>query len=346
LLPQAGKRFLFGIPLPLTIFLLAAILQPFQPLWKNRVSFPRGKNARNRHVDLSDLGGSYEDYERKDTFNVDAVVFVAIGPAATSPVIKWAIQSVVETGEWNGTVYVLTDQPDSIEDALISVVAPDNLNVLNLLESGKEAMPWSLHSFNAKIVKCRLLHILPVHINSILYIDGDIIVGRSLETFWTNLDRIWSSGGRRGTALRRDIDVSLGMFEDCNAYTAGYCADCNTWNSGVMSIVRGKSDGCLDSWCEALAVTGGKDQAALDDVIAQGEHCQDIAALDRGHVRMMKDTFVLNGLVSTKTFNHYTGIFRPHLLLPVHRNFYEKKLGHQFDTLEHPRTGIQRVRWI
>jgi hypothetical protein len=265
---------------------------------------------------------------------VDAVVFVAIGPAATSHVLGWSIESVVDIGKWNGPIYVLTDQPESVRDIVATELKLESLNIVPL-ETG-DKMSWSLHSINAKLVKCRLLDLVPEQLRSILYIDGDVIVGQPLESFWKNLERIWNSGG--GTRP----EVSLGMFEDCNAFTLGYCAGCDTWNSGVVSIVRGKSDDCLNSWCEKLAAMGGEDQAALDAVIAEGEHCQNIAAFERRYVRMMKDSFVFHGLISTKTFNHYTGLFRPQLLLPVHKTFYEKMLGRKlFDQKEPSETDDQ-----
>jgi hypothetical protein len=42
---------------------------------------------------------------------------------------------------------------------------------------------------------------------------------------------------------------------------------------------------------------------------------------------MMKDVFVVWGFVGTKTFNHFTGIFRPQGLALLHRRFYERMLG-------------------
>jgi lipopolysaccharide biosynthesis glycosyltransferase len=120
-------------------------------------------------------------------------------------------------------------------------------------------------SFNAKLIKCRLLDILPSSVQKPLYIDSDIIVGHSLESFWKNLDRIW----RRNDNAVDDVDspVAMAMLEDGKAFTAGFCTDCDTWNTGVMSLQRGQSESCLNAWCETLALTGGTDQAALDKVL-------------------------------------------------------------------------------
>jgi hypothetical protein len=248
---------------------------------------------------------------------VDAVVFVAIGPVASSPILGWSVSSVVGAGKWDGAIYVLTDQPGSVRSMVAPEVKSNNLNILEV-EMGL-AMPWSLHSFNAKLVKCRLLELLPKTIRSAVYIDSDIMVGRPLKSFWENLERIWNAG-------KGDV-TCVALFEDSKAFTAGFCTDCDTWNSGVMSIVRGKSESCLNRWCERLAATGGTDQAALSRVIAEGDHCQNIVAFDRGHVRMMRDFFVVAGLVGTKTFNHFTGLFRPYNLSPLHLRHYESALG-------------------
>lgn len=344
-------RTLFGFLYPLLLCLLISfVLLPAQLFFYN-IS---GGYTQQEHSYLSgnrrrDLVDSIT-FDR-DTFvvekqpNVDAVVFVAIGPTSTSPVLGWSVNSVVQIGRWNGAVYIVTDRPEDVERTLKPVdtspsshtLRPEKLHIVPYLVD----MPSSLISFNAKLMKCSLLKILPKHLQTIVYIDSDIVVGKPLAPFWKSVFKLWDvDENPQDLDLLDDDDslrdfkggiekdnVSLGLFEDGKAFTAGFCKDCDTWNTGVMSISRGKSDSCLNAWCETLLLHGGTDQAALDNVIAAGSECQNIHALDRQHVRMMKDVFVVCGMVGTKTFNHFTGIFRPQNLSRLHRRFYERILG-------------------
>jgi hypothetical protein len=184
-----------------------------------------------------------------------------------------------------------------------------------------------------------------------MYFDSDIMVAKPLAPFWESVSKVWKQGEvadnengsgdqfdddfslRRNKVVEKKQPVSLGLFQDCGSYTAGFSKDCDTWNTGIISMRRGASDQCLNAWCSTLQDIGGSDQAALDTVIASGSQCQNIQALDRQHVRMMKDVFVLWGMIGTRTFNHFTGIFRPQKLSTIHRRFYARMLGKDLSRL-------------
>ena len=379
---MSDARTLFGFPYPLLFCLMISfILLPMQLIWYNasaeqseqlylqeqqhRHLHPRFLNDRLHDAPGADHASFRKLQQPRDSneqpaptatnTNVDAVVFVALGPAATAPVLGWSVHSLVRVGGWHGQVYVLTDEPEAVEHTLVPAdttpspdsLQPEHLHIVHMKPEDLD-MPVSLHSFNAKLIKCRILHILPETLQNIVYIDSDIITGQSLDPFWESLSQIWQGPQDTTTAQEEeelmDDDVSLhdyraratpetttelALFEDGKAFTAGFCLHCDTWNTGVMSLSRGRSDACLDAWCGRLAVEGGTDQAALDKVMAEGAQCQNIRSLSRGDMRMMKDIFVVLGFVGTKTFNHFTGVFRPQNLSGMHRRFYERMLGRQ-----------------
>lgn len=370
-LALSEARTLFGFPYPLLVCLLISfVLLPMQLLIYNN------RGEAQQHEQRSYLSGNQHRRSLADTLTfeddtlmvrleqpseIDAVVLVAIGPAATSPVLGWSVYSVVQVGGWDGLVYIVTDQPEDVKVTLTPAdtsPAYHNPSKIHIVPHEVD-MPPSLTSFNAKLTKCSLLKILPDHLRNIVYIDSDIIVGKPLAPFWKSVAKIWESAEnpeeyldivdddvsiREFKAATEQAEVSMGLFEDGKSFTAGFCKDCDHWNTGVMSISRGKSDSCLNAWCETLRVNGGTDQAALDEVIAAGSECQNIQALDRHHVRMMKDVFVVLGMVGTRTFNHFTGIFRPQNLIPLHRRFYERMLGKDLRAVERitARTAVSK----
>jgi hypothetical protein len=246
------------------------------------------------------------------TTMIDAVVLIAIGPAANSPVLGWSAHSVARVGGWDGPIYIVTDRPDDVERLLQLddqeedtsprpygwTLRPENVYII---PHAVEAPP-GLSSYAAKLTKCQLLEILPRQLQNVVYIDSDIIVGRPLAAFWQSIAQMWTADGEtplnrqkaadeetttdddvslHETITTHSTSISLGLFEDGKSYTAGFCKNCDTWNTGVMSIARGHSESCLQAWCDTLRVVGGTDQAALDQVIAAGSQCQNIQALDR-----------------------------------------------------------------
>lgn len=261
--------------------------------------------------------------------DVDALVFVSLGPKAISPAFTWSVKSSIEVGGWGGPVYIVTDDMSSMRKIFandgelfflndkIQVIEPQE----HLIGFRKEDLTASV-TYKARVTKCQLLRILPKELQHVLYIDADIMVGGSMDTFLVGLGDLW----------KHKKEMPMALFEDCKAFTAGFCSDCDTWNTGVMSLRRGSSDVCMDRWCDKLIELEGSDQEALDASISEGA-CQGIEPLNRQHLRMMKDIFVLFGFVNTKTFNHFTQLFRPHKLQRVHRWFYERMLGQSLQTL-------------
>ena len=294
---------------------------------------------------ISEGAGSTTPFFRKPTslstpimvgapqHDVDALVFVSLGPKAISPAFTWSVRSAIESGGWEGPVYIITDDPTSTRKVFESsssdyahFSSSEKIRIIEPQESligfRSEDMLASV-TRKARLTKCQLLKILPNDLRHVLYIDADIVVGGSMIPFLLGLDGLWRE---------HKSTMPMALFQDCKAFTAGFSTDCDTWNTGVMSLRRGSSESCMDEWCETLIEQEGSDQAALDAVIAQGS-CQGIQALDQSHLRMMKDVFVLLGFIESKTFNHFTQLFRPHKLQAIHRWFYERKLGRSLNVL-------------
>ena len=361
----SDARTLLGFPYPLLFCLiLSSILLPLQVLWCNSSTDHGGNFYRSLqqqkyrtpvHQPVTGSLGSFNQWRKKEydasTTDepprnvIDAVVLIAIGPAATQPAIGWSVHSAVEVGGWHGNVYIITDNPKAVNRTLFppdETPAPNSLqpeNVHFLPPKHVHLLHTKLPSFSAKLTKCSILQILPNELKNVLYIDSDIITGLPLASFWKSVAQIWNESD----------ETELGLFEDGKAFTAGFCHKCDTWNTGVMSIRRGVSDSCLDTWCDKLALHGESDQAVLDRVIAETDQCQNIKVISRQDMRMMKDIFVVLGFVGTKTFNHFTGIFRSQSLNVVHRSFYERMLGRKLNLVPQVPIGSKATcasKWL
>lgn len=333
--PTMPPRRLFGLPYPLLFCCILSIFLFLCRMCSTRVGDPSSELLSPPPPQQLMVTTAGHD--------VDALVFVALGPKAISPAFTWSVNSAVEVGGWSGPVYVVTDDTEATQKVFEDTakghgLQPANLHVVQPLESSK--LHVNLHSgsdevtYKARLTKCQLLRILPKELKHVLYIDADIMIGKPLTQLLGELSLIWNKG--------HDQITEMALFPDCKAFTAGFCLDCDTWNTGVMSLRREASDACMDKWCEELTAHAGSDQAALDRVISQG-YCQNIKTLDhKQHLRMMKDIFVLGGLIPEKTFNHFTQLFRPRKLTLLYQWFYSRKLGKDVHKLVPQSDGMEK----
>lgn len=260
--------------------------------------------------------------------NFDGLVFVVMGESiAANPVLRWSVHSAVEVGGWQGKVYIVTDQTEETIRATLFLIEshPRGLQPENLVVIQEANTEVPLSSYQAKLVKSNLMAHLPSHLENVLYIDSDIQIGLPLNPFLQTVQETWD----------QSPGMTMGLFEDGKAFTAGFCHECELWNSGVMSLRRGKSEECMEQWNKNLAQFAGNDQTALDRVVANG-HCQGIRTLPREHVRMMKDVFVVLGMIGNRTFNHYTGIIRASKLNFIHYIFYSWTISKDLSDIDQP----------
>ena len=291
--------------------------------------------------------------------SVDAIVFVALGPAARSNSLLYALSSLREKGRWDGPVYVIVGRADDLvclNSHLAQPVSVIPTSASHDDAEGEGAGP----AVDAKMIKMRLLELLPPSIERVVYIDCDIITKRSIGPFLQEVGRLWrevdrnkgggpgeasgavpshlkgGGGGLPPAAGDNDQPSTLLIFPDAAGHTIRACSGCDEAHSGVVSLARGHSERCLELWREAF-LGGGKDgrrtatdQEAMDIALREGSGCE-ARWVDRSHMHFMKDPFVMLGLTKTSTFAHFTSLLHPERLSGSHRRYYEWSLGRSFN---------------
>lgn len=103
--------------------------------------------------------------------SVDAVAFIAMSKMAAEPMVDHAVISIRKLGKYRGKIFVVTDQSDCFSDlrksfdVTIISVAP----VHSILE--------------IKSLKPKIFTLLPADIESVLYLDIDILIRKNLNSF-------------------------------------------------------------------------------------------------------------------------------------------------------------------
>ena len=248
---------------------------------------------------------------------VQAIVFIAMGDMARDGLVEYAMASVRKVGNWKGPMYLLTDAPacfaDTKQDNMVTVVT----------------LPRKSSLMEIKAIKPKLFLHLPSDIDTVLYLDVDIVVTRGLSYF---LDMVGSdlalpSGGtvatrpagatgstvaaavqdatasvqasaegtggitlRTGGITLRSFD--LAAFGDAKGHYVGFCAGCEKWHTGVLLLSRHG----------AAPVPTGKNKClqAWADVLASGRYDTDQESLDAAerngacpHAHMLPSRFLL-----------------------------------------------------
>lgn len=334
----------FGILLIYVVISLLLLSPPLHPVGSGSPDFgPRIRSAES----------------------VDAIVFVALGPAARSASLLYSVSSLREEGRWDGPIYVIVEHEDDLDCLASYLRHPVNTIATAGMADGDE--PASRRKGNgpavsAKMMKMRVLELLPLSIERVVYMDCDIITTKPVLSFLQEVGRMWREVDRKkemgaignGSRVGASGEVSphlkggvgglpsgegesgetstLLIFPDAAGHTVPVCRECDMAHSGVVSLARGHSERCLELWREAF-LSGGKDgtgtykdQEAMDIALQKGSGCE-ARWIGRNYLHFMKDPFVMLGFTRMGTFAHYTGLLKPHGLSPVHRRYYEWSLG-------------------
>jgi hypothetical protein len=214
-----------------------------------------------------------------------------------------------------------------------------------------------------KALKPKLFDYLPTNVNSILYMDVDIVVARDLTEFLSDMAdaayleaskkkkraAIAATGGRNAS-----IQFDYGAFPDAKSHYVGFCAGCEKWHTGVMWFTRPKksvvvtegssgdseknsastSSGCMAAW-ERILLSGkyDTDQQSLDDAEKEGS-CKYALTLPPRHLLFAKD-YIGMALTGGHTFLHMTAAgriqtqdyFYREMVLPRLRNAFYPTLN-------------------
>lgn len=209
---------------------------------------------------------------------IDAIATLATGTYSAKRLVS-TLRSP-HRGAWTGPVYVLTDRP--------WLGRHMNATAIRIRVTG-ERMVTKWH-------KTQLFHLLPSELNTVLYLDADVEVQRTVALFAANSLRLWQT---------RPCNAS--MFEERWYTRRRYGA----FNSGIALYHRTRSRVLLSRWSELL-LSGRyrRDQLALDK--ARSDTKAAVCKLPISHLNYAADAvsrFVSSlGVFSDRaTFRHLTG---------------------------------------
>ncbi len=156
---------------------------------------------------------------------VDAIAYISMGQLSNTWMIDYSISSLRKLGKWNGDVYIITDSPDCFEDA----VKKYNIKTIYV--------PTVEDIIHIKLLKSKLMDILPKSVNNVLYLDADIIVSRSLDVFFRDLNKcllqqkaetIIDKSDSIPTAIE-SLPFDFAAFPDAKGHYFGFCSGCEKW---------------------------------------------------------------------------------------------------------------------
>lgn len=253
---------------------------------------------------------------------VQAIVFIAMGDMARDGLVEYALTSLRRVGRWKGPLFLLTDAPacfaETSDDIKLTVVT----------------IPHKSSLMEIKALKPQMFDHLPADIDSVLYLDVDIVVMRDLSYFLDMMGRDLALPRRPSPAPPAPQAVStpeptrvasagafsrsfdLAAFGDARGHYVGFCAGCEKWHTGVLLLSRhggssapGGKNKCLDAWAEVLA--SGRfdtDQESLDAAERTGS-CRHAHMLPSRFLLFAKD-YIAALLTTGHTFVHVTSAAR------------------------------------
>jgi len=229
---------------------------------------------------------------------VDAVVLVSMGEMAHDPLVDYAIASVRKAGKWKGEVYLLTDSPK----CFTSTASEYEVQIVPI--------PTKQSLMDIKSLKAKLLDHVPERVQSVLYLDVDIVVARELDYFLNMIGRdlVRQNNNSNSTSIStRPIDFAA--FGDAKGHYVGFCAGCEKWHTGVMILRRGQGSKCLQAWADLLkSGRYGTDQESLDAAERSGA-CRKAYMLPSQYLLFAKD-YIAALLTTGHTFVHVTSAAR------------------------------------
>jgi hypothetical protein len=234
---------------------------------------------------------------------VDAIVVIAGGPMSRLNMVDLSLESIRRVGDFNGPIYVLTDDPSCFQRAAVLY----NTTTINILEGPHAYHPDQISRMHMTALKAALFKFLPSHIDKILYMDVDVLVAKSLDRFFSSLEEHFNEIARLDRVKRlkaKPKSVSLGkfkgssvhlyspdyaMFLDAAGHAEGSCEGCEKWHTGVIWMQRGSGLKCLESWRKLiLSQEYAFDQQALDKVEEVGL-CPNAVAMNNKHLLFARD---------------------------------------------------------
>jgi hypothetical protein len=230
---------------------------------------------------------------------VEAIVYIAMGSMKDDAMVDYSIASVRSLGKWRGEIYILTDAPECF------------LKATHDYEAIIVTVPTQKSIIEIKALKTKLLNYVPNKVNSILYIDVDVVVTKSLIPFISDLAYSLNQKNKKSMQNTNNTNDSFdfGAFLDAKGHYVGWCAGCEKWHTGVMWMRRGYGNKCLKTW-ESILLSGkyNTDQQSLDSAEQNGS-CSHSISFPTRHLLFAKD-YIGMFLTSGQTFIHLTAAGR------------------------------------
>eukprot|EP01041_Mallomonas_annulata_P011368 gene11368-23793_t len=228
----------------------------------------------------------------------DGIVFITMGQLAETSMIDLSIASIRNIGRWRSGIYIITDKPNCFTNAVkqygVSIItAPETTSLIAI-----------------KAMKANVFKYLPANINSVLYLDSDILVTRNLNSYFRDIHVVLQS--QFNTAWNHtdsSIGFDIGLFRDSKGHFVGFCSGCDKWHTGVIWLRRNQGTECLLAW-ERILRSGkySTDQESMDEA-EQQQACKHILTFPSRHLMFAKDYIAL-ALTSDRTFLHLTAVSR------------------------------------
>jgi hypothetical protein len=244
----------------------------FPPTFRHTPKSVESKEASATETTQQMSIGSFED--------TTAIVVISMGDMATNTnLVERCLKSIRTKGNFEGHFVILTDHPERYHtleeaDSLVNILVakPDDVNVdiegLSSVMRYKRFKTLLLDYFNDE-----------PKLNSVqrvAYMDYDIVIGRDLSTFWTDMD---------GMIQKDEEAEALPSSHPSPSYMYFFREDWNKqrrepFHAGIMVLDRQHSQKCLEVWRHEIdAGRVNRDQQGLKllhDRITNGlEHsCQ------------------------------------------------------------------------
>lgn len=228
---------------------------------------------------------------------IDAVVYIAMGSAAKGRLVEYSVASLRDIGEWDGKVLLLTDQTSCFDELL----SDQDVSLVQV--------PQVSSVMEIKNIKANIFKYVPEEIKTVLYIDVDIVVAKSIRPFLNEV----------GAQVDDAQDVDMAAFLDAKGHFVGWCDGCEKWHTGILLMFREKGNKCLEAWgTTILSSRYDTDQESLDEAEAAGA-CSNILPFASSNLLFAKD-YLAMVFTSGSVFWHVTAGAR----LQEQDSFYAK----------------------
>ena len=230
---------------------------------------------------------------------VDAFVLMSYGELSKGTMADYSIAALRKVGKWQGKVFLITDNPDCFSEtakkySVHIVKAPKPKDIIEV-----------------KSTKTKLFSYLPNDVESLIYLDVDVLVSKSLRGFFSDLAVLYPkmNASLLPSSSKGISAFDMGLFYDAKGHFVGFCSGCEKWHSGVLWLRRGYGSSCLEAWGELLH--SGRfttDQESVDEAEKIGK-CQAIVPLPGKHLLFGKD-YIAMLFRTGHTFTHITAAAR------------------------------------